>query len=268
LETTKASILKQHPAAQLETYCYDLQTIGAVKALSQEILSKHDKLDVLINNAGVFQETRLLTSDGLESTFAINVAATFILICALFPILKCTPQSIILNVSSISQSDLGTIDLSNLQFEKGGFSNYNSYSLSKLCVAAISHELALRISAEDALVLSCDPGTVNTKMLQAGWGNCGIDISQANHEYQLVTRDYLFQDVTTLASTSINTGSASSSSTGLSSSLETPILAKAAHGRYFVGGRMSQCCRDVYNDDIRIGLWERLEEIVGMTLPI
>jgi len=68
---------------------------------------------------GVFQQNYLITEDGLESTFAINVAATYILMCMLYPLLKKTWQSVMLNVSSISQYDFGHIDLNNLQFERG-----------------------------------------------------------------------------------------------------------------------------------------------------
>lgn len=68
---------------------------------------------------GVFQQTYITTEDGLESTFAINVAATYILMCMLYPLLKKSRQSIILNVSSGSQYDLGRIELDNLQFERG-----------------------------------------------------------------------------------------------------------------------------------------------------
>ncbi|KAJ1421298.1 short-chain dehydrogenase-like protein [Ochromonadaceae sp. CCMP2298] len=247
LQATRELILKQCPDAQLETYCYDLQSMSATKQLAAEVLERHASLDVLINNAGVFQSTRILSPDALESTFAVNVAATFILICKLFPLLRLTPHSRILNISSISQSDLGKIDLKNLQLERG-FSAYNSYSLSKLCVAALSHELALRVSPPDVLVQSCDPGTVNTKMLLAGWGRCGIDISSADHEFELVTKEYSFgPDDSTSAS--------------------APPAA-SAHGQYFINSRVSRCCPDVYDAKVREGLWEKLEDITGEKLPM
>jgi NAD(P)-dependent dehydrogenase (short-subunit alcohol dehydrogenase family) len=51
----------------------------------------------------------------------------------------------------------------NAMIQPGGFSSYSSYSLSKLCIAALSHELATRVSSEDVLVMSCDPGKTNTR---------------------------------------------------------------------------------------------------------
>lgn len=158
----------------IKCYCSDLQTLTGAKFLANEILSSHNRLDGLVNNAGVFQESLIITEDGLESTFAVNVCAPYILICLLLPLLRRAKHSKILNVSSISQS--GSLQLDNLQYQHGGFSSYSSYGFSKLCIAAMSHELATRISAEESLVMSCDPGTVNTKMLLAGWGYCGINI--------------------------------------------------------------------------------------------
>lgn len=74
---------------------------------------------IFVLSVGVFQQTYITTEDGLESTFAINVAATYILMCMLYPLLKKSRQSIMLNVSSGSQYDLGRIELDNLQFERG-----------------------------------------------------------------------------------------------------------------------------------------------------
>ena len=213
-------------------YLYDFLNLEGSKRLANDILSKYERLDILINNAGIFQQNKIITQDNIESTFAINCCSTFILNILLLPLLKKTLESRILNVSSISQSDIGIINLSNLQFNEGGFTSYDSYSLSKLVVAMISHELALRITANDSLVLSCDPGTVNTKMLIAGWGKCGIDVENANDEFYLTTKQFDPND----------------------------------HGKYFVHSKVSTCSKDVYNDSKRIALWQELERICNVKL--
>lgn len=232
LTKAKEFIMKKVPNAEIDMYLYDLINLEGSKALANDILSKYDQLDILINNAGVFQQSKIITNDNLESTFAINCCSTFILNILLLPLLRKTNGSRILNVSSISQSDIGTMDLNNMQFEKGGFTSYDSYSLSKLVVAMISHELALRISPTDSLVLSCDPGTVNTKMLLAGWGRCGIDIEDANDEYYLTTKSFDPND----------------------------------HGKYFVHSRISTGSKDVYDDKKRELLWNQLEKICNVKL--
>ena len=79
----------------------------------------------------------------------------------------------IINVSSISAG--GSIPWGNLNLEEG-YSNHKAYSLSKLAVMLFTAELAHRTGSGLPTVNTLDPGTVNTKMLYAGWGACGIDI--------------------------------------------------------------------------------------------
>lgn len=233
LDEAKADIFRQVPDAMVETYMHDfISTRGALE-LATEVASKHEKLDILINNAGVFQQEKIVTEEGFESTFVINVLSTFILNIKLLPLLKRAQNARILNVSSISQSDIGRIDLNNLQFTKpGSWSSYDSYSLSKLCVAMLSHELALRINPSQVLILSCDPGTVNTKMLLQGWGRCGIDIEDANDEAILVTTE----------------------------------MGADMHGKYFVHARERSASADVYDEEKRRGLWNTLEKLSGIKL--
>ena len=230
LAETQARILQKCPDAQLFSFQYDLSDIAETKRFCSDVLRTHTQLDGLVQNAGVFEDTFQTTTDGLEMTFAVNVAAPYIIALLLLPLLRATPRSKILNVSSISQG--GSIVLDNLQFQKGGFNAHTAYSLSKLHMAAFSAELALRITPDEALVMSCDPGTVNTKMLLAGWGECGIDVSVANDEFKLITRDF----------------------------------DPAAHGEYYVGGRKSVCARDVRDGRLRAGLWQELARITGVSL--
>lgn len=228
---TRARILTQFPTASLKSFIYDVSNMEQTKALAADVLQTTSQLDGLVNNAGVFSESFMKTSEGLETTFAVNVAAPFILTCLLLPLLRTTPHSRILNVASISQG--GKIELDNLQYECGGWSSHKSYSVSKLHMAAFSNELSRRITPDEALVMSCDPGTVNTKMLIAGWGECGIDVSIAGDELKLVTNEWT----------------------------------AANHGIYFVGYRKSVCSRDVNDEALRGGLWSALERITQCTIP-
>jgi len=132
LLNAKTLITQEIPTAEVDIFEYDFINLQSSKDLANQIRSKYDRLDVLINNAGVFQDDYIVTNDKLESTFAINCCATFILNLMLLPLLKQTNQSRILNISSISQEDIQEIDLDNLQFQRGKFSSYDSYSLSKV----------------------------------------------------------------------------------------------------------------------------------------
>jgi NAD(P)-dependent dehydrogenase (short-subunit alcohol dehydrogenase family) len=232
IEQSKQRILEASPSTIVNTFCYDLSDITSVKAMAQDILSKTDRLDMFIQNAGVFSSEFDVTSDGLEKTFAVNVAAPFILAQKLFPLLRRTAQSRMLMVSSISQSDGGRLDISNLQFQKqGSWDPYRSYGVSKLQMAMLSAEISARVDPlEDVVVMSCDPGTVNTKMLLAGWGRCGMQVSDANDEFKLISSF----DVT-------------------------------KHGLYFVSYQERRCAPDVYDLEKRQLLWRELETITGTT---
>jgi len=190
LKQAASKIQEAVPHAELELLNYDFSSIEATKACADYVISKFPQLHILVQNAGVFipQPTKSLTSDGLEMTFQVNVVAPFILNCMLSPLMRRTRASRVINVSSISQG--GRIkDPRHFPMTRavGDYCNHRAYSYSKLCLAALSFEMSKRVSPEDILVVSCDPGTVNTKMLLAGWGPCGIDVEDATDEYVLST---------------------------------------------------------------------------------
>jgi len=210
----------------------DLSTKLGCDSLCEAVLEKTDRLDVLINNAGVFQQERNITNDGLELTFTVNVLAPFIITNKLLPLLRASADARITIVSSISMQDgPANIDFDNLQFENGGFTSYNSYGISKRLVAMFSKELSRRIPSDEALVISCDPGTVNTKMLKAGWGTlCGVELERADNEFLLST-----------------------------------MKAKDEyHGNYFVGCRKTAPHPDVEDEENGKRLWDILERMMNV----
>lgn len=218
----------------IASYCYDLSTIQETKRFARQLLDDFKSIDGIVSNAGIYTTEYHVTSDGLESTFAVNVAAPYILSILLLPLLKNGNQPRLLDVSSTSQEEGDPhIILSNLQFQNGDFEAHAAYSLSKLCFAAISHELALRVNAHDVLVICCDPSDVDTQMLRAGWaGYQGMNIEDANDEFKLITANF----------------------------------DASVHGKYFVGCRETRCNKEVYDDSLRLSLWEHLEQITGVRL--
>lgn len=188
------------------SYVRDFASLDDVRGLARDVLDHHPALHLLANNAGVFASgaERQLTRDGRELTFQVNVLAPFLLTGRLLPrILETAAESDdvrILNVSSISQTP--SIDFDDLEAEKS-YSDHRAYSHSKTMMRAFSFELHARVAALAAgpkllterraaayravSVLTCDPGTVNTKMLLAGWGPCGIETYEANDQFALLT---------------------------------------------------------------------------------
>jgi len=180
----------------------DISTVENCRTLAKQVRAllesnelPSSSLDLLVNNAGVFEEKHKLTEDGLEMTFAVNVMAPFVITSNLLPQLlqaDTSPSRLIL-ASSISQC--GTIDhWEDLQCKKRRYNTHRAYSESKLLDAMLTMEFAYLFESNgfgtDRITCNClDPGTVNTKMLLAGWGPCGIDVENAMDETWLSTSD-------------------------------------------------------------------------------
>jgi len=176
----------------------NISTLSGCKSLVesvQSILADNNlSLDVLMNNAGVFEKDLAFTDDELEMTFAVNVMAPFVITSQLLPqILNKNIQSRIVIASSISQCR--SIDnWDDLQFAKRPYSSHRAYSESKLMDAMLAAEFSSLLTKANigTDVLTCnslDPGTVNTKMLLAGWGPCGIDVEDALDQTWLCTNE-------------------------------------------------------------------------------
>jgi len=155
------------------------------------IKSNNLSLDILMNNAGVFERGHILTEDDLETTFAVNVMAPFVITSNLLPELlqKKDRQSRVVFASSMSQCRC-IDDWEDLQFRERPFSAHRAYAESKVFDAMLAAEFAsiLEGNGFGANRITCnslDPGTVNTKMLLAGWGPIGTEVDSALDEVWL-----------------------------------------------------------------------------------
>ena len=157
------------------------------------------QLDCLINNAGIFDtEGPQKSKDGsLERTFMVNAFAPFVITYRVLKEMAEQPQRII-NTSSTAHTDcfqhLEELDYDNLQFEKGEWTAYDAYGLSKLLIIMFTRGLRyMKVAEEKTTLITMDPGTVNTKLLIAGWGECGIDVEDATETFHLAISDQ-FED--------------------------------------------------------------------------
>jgi NAD(P)-dependent dehydrogenase (short-subunit alcohol dehydrogenase family) len=98
----------------VELLLADLSTQAGVRSLADQFKRRYPRLDVLINNAGLLEQERRITVDGLEADFAVNVIAPFLLTHLLLDVLKASAPSRVVNVSG-GMSIWGKIDLDNLQ---------------------------------------------------------------------------------------------------------------------------------------------------------
>jgi len=125
---------------RMQLYLADLSSLAEVRRLAEEIESDHDRLDVLVNNAGIVADKRALSQDGYELTFAVNHLSHFLLTALLLPLLRRSAPARIVNVASIGQSP---IDFDDVMLERG-YDGFGAYAQSKLAQIMFSFELAER----------------------------------------------------------------------------------------------------------------------------
>lgn len=142
----------------------DLSSQKSVRDLVSNFKTRYDKLDVLINNAGVYRNKRTLTEDGIETTFAVNHLAYFLLSNLLLDKLKASPQARIINVASGLERQ-GKINFDDLQCEKG-YSGFRAYNQSKLANILFTYELARRLKGTGISTNCLHPGFVKTNLIR------------------------------------------------------------------------------------------------------
>lgn len=141
----------------------DLRSLAQVRALSDTFHKRYPRLDVLINNAGIFPGERQLTRDGFEASYQVNYLAQFYLTHLMLDALKAASQGRIVNLSSSVHSG-GKFDPRNLQSEKR-FSPFGTYASSKLLMLLFTIELAERLKLTPITANAVHPGVVKTPMM-------------------------------------------------------------------------------------------------------
>jgi NAD(P)-dependent dehydrogenase (short-subunit alcohol dehydrogenase family) len=140
----------------------DLSSQSSIRELARQFHDKFDQLDVLVNNAGVFHSKRILTNDGIEATFAVNVLAPFLLTNLLLDRLKSSAPSRIVNVSSDAANG-AEIDFQNLQGEKK-YSTFGQYGQAKLALNLVTFEFSRRLAGSGVTANFLHPGVVRTNL--------------------------------------------------------------------------------------------------------
>ncbi|HSK76031.1 MAG TPA: SDR family oxidoreductase [Thermoanaerobaculia bacterium] len=140
----------------------DFSSQADVRRLAESVLASHDRLDVLVNNAGGVNKTRRLTVDGIEATFAVNHLGYFLLTNLLTDLLVRSAPARVVTVASAGHRQ-GTLDFDDLGFERG-YSILRAYTRSKLANVLFAAELARRLAGTGVTSNSLHPGTVATNI--------------------------------------------------------------------------------------------------------
>jgi len=152
----------------IEVMKLDLASLKSVRNFTQEFKARYQKLNVLINNAGVFCMKREETEEGFELTMGVNHLGHFLLTYELLPILEKTPEARIINLSSDAHFS-GDLDLDDLHFKRRKYSGFKAYGASRLATVFFTQELAERLKEKNITVNSLHPGHVDTNMWDL-WG--------------------------------------------------------------------------------------------------
>ncbi|KUJ59339.1 short-chain dehydrogenase [Flavobacteriaceae bacterium CRH] len=149
----------------LEIGILDLTNLKAIKTFADDFKSKHSKLDILINNAGVMMPPATTTNDGFELQFGVNFFGHFALTAHLFPLLKETPNARIMTLSSGAATLVDGIDFENLRLEKP-YDAQREYGVSKLANVLFAFELHKKLQALKSTIISlaAHPGVVYTDL--------------------------------------------------------------------------------------------------------
>ncbi len=212
---------------QADSIYADLASLSEIRDMSRRLHDRFDHIDVLINNAGVFEPELQYTVDGLERTFAVNHLAHFLLTGLVLDLLQRSGQARIITVSSMAHA--AKMDFDNLRAQKQ-YSGYEAYSMSKLANILFTFHLAEKLK-QTSLTANClHPGVIQTKLLQAGWGMGGARVAQG-------------------AKTSVY--------------LATSPEVERVSGAYFSNSKQVRPAAVAYDRDVQERLWKLSESICG-----
>jgi NAD(P)-dependent dehydrogenase (short-subunit alcohol dehydrogenase family) len=169
-EKARAAVLdlERDGVKNVELIVGDVSSQAEIRRIAAEVKTRHDRLDVLLNNAGVLVTSRRTTVDGIEETFAVNHLGYFLLTSLLLDLLVLSAPARIVNVSSEAHRT-AKMHWDDLEFESG-YSQFAAYGQSKLCNILFTRELARRLDGKGVTVNALHPGVVASGFGQTDGG--------------------------------------------------------------------------------------------------
>lgn len=219
----------------------DLSSSASVRQFAEAFRRQFDRLDVLVNNAGMYFYDRQKTAEGLEMTFAVNHLGHFLLTNLLLDLLKAGAPSRVVTVSSGAHT-MGRLDLDDLQNAKGRFRGFSVYSESKLCNVLFTYELARQLAGTGVTANCLHPGFVRTNFGRNN-GKLSTVVSYLVSPFAL--------NVQAGAQTSIYLATA-------------PEVAEVS-GQYFVKSQPARSSAVSYDTALQRGLWAKSLVLAGLS---
>jgi NAD(P)-dependent dehydrogenase (short-subunit alcohol dehydrogenase family) len=177
-EAALAEVQTQSGNPSVELMLADLSSQSSIRALAKSFRERHDRLHVLVNNAGAIHQTRKMTDEGLEMTFATNHLGYFLLTELLLDVLKASAPARIVNVASTAHRRALRIPFDDLHAEKD-FGPMKAYAESKLANILFTYELAKRLQGTRVTANCLHPGVVATGFGKAdpGWFRIAVKLA-------------------------------------------------------------------------------------------
>ncbi len=172
LKTVSAELAEASPGTSVATYVADMSSLSEVRDMAQAITANHSRLDVLINNAGVFRTQPPVTPEGMDVRFLVNTLSPYVLTTGLLPLMG--PGSRVVNISSAAQAPVNDDALRGQVTVRDEFS---AYAQSKLAITMWTFALAAKLGEDGPAFIAVNPGSLlGTKMVKEGFGTSGNDI--------------------------------------------------------------------------------------------
>ena len=164
-ESACQKIKEQNNNADVSVMVLDLANLKSVKEFAHEFITNYDRLDLLINNAGVMMPPYSKTVDGFELQFGTNHLGHFALTLQILDLIEKTDNSRIVNVSSAAHN-YGNIDFDDLTWEKRPYKKMKSYGDSKIANLYFTYELQKRLQEKGSkiLITAAHPGWTATDL--------------------------------------------------------------------------------------------------------
>jgi NAD(P)-dependent dehydrogenase (short-subunit alcohol dehydrogenase family) len=234
--------------AAVEALTVDVTRQADLHRLAADVTARYGRLDVLVNNAAIVRDRRLLTDDGVEAMFAANVLAPFALTHLLMPALRAAAPARVVNITGALPR--GRIDLDNLQGER----SYAGFiSQTKRTLMAMSYEFATRCSPAEVTINVAYPGHAYTDM------NRGMSV----RAFPVAARPLV--PLLRFAVPIVYGGRAVERASRSSVRLASDPALTGVHGQYFdTKGRPApwpRCAADVRNREVIWALCERLSGV-------
>jgi len=223
----------------------DMADLESVRRAAREFIDGNERLDVLLNNAGVINTSRKETVDGFEQTLAVNHFAPFLLTGFLLPVLQRTAGARIVNVASDAHAFVRGMGFEDMQAMRG-YRTFREYGRSKLANILFTRRLARLLEGQDVTVNCLHPGAVATSL---GTQNSGL----INRIVPLLLKPF-FKTPEQGARTSIYLCS-------------SPDVAGVT-GQYFVNCKQAQPKAWARDDAAADRLWEFTEQALDFRYPL